>query len=186
VATTADISVETPAGRVAVELKAPHELNGNDEIRTKSAARVAEDVLGRSGKQRRTAASSFLVVAGYRVPDGPHGALMENLLSRLARRPTVAGVAVLSIGNHPAEDAAVAASYLGDRWPRAFTPEQTTAMLALVIATNVGRNSNYHGPVPVVGLNDSDGLKLPSGSAMVRWRSDGVPEVIDGSMTGDS
>jgi len=182
-ATTADLSIETAAGRVAVELKAPHELDGNDDERAKSASRVADDVLRRSGKQLKTAPSSLLVVAGYRVPDGPREALTASLVSRLAKRATLAAVAVLSIGRHASEDAEVAAEFLGDRWPRVFTPEQTATMLSLVVAATVGRNPHYRGPVPVVGIDEDGGLRLPGAFAILRYRADGTPELVDGSLT---
>lgn len=163
-----DLTVTTEHGDVAVELKAPRELDGGDWVRTKGPGAVAADVLRRSGAQRRTANASLLVVAGYRVPDVARGALASELATRLVLRPSVCAACVLSLGAHP-EDQAAAATLLQTRMSRPLTHEETQAILSLPVSMAVMRNTHYSGPVPITSIEEGGaGLRLPTRPMIIR------------------
>ncbi len=167
-ATVADLRVTSAAGDVAIELRAPRELDGREWVRTKTPAQVAVGVLSRSRKQRHTAPASLLLVAGYRVPEFAGAALASHLDAQLTKRPLITAACVLSFGAH-ASDQGVAALFVHGRGQRPFSRAESQSLLSLQVTLRVMRNDQYRGSVPIVGLDESEsGLRLPMQSLIAR------------------
>ena len=163
---TCDLKVRVGEATVGSELKTPAEMRQARHITADEAAKIAERVLRKSRRQRRTEASVVLIVGGYQVPAASLEILAVALHTELAKssaRSNIAGAIAMTLGRHPDDVPTTIPSDTPFEGVYAqFAGHLNPAIFQTGVAARIARNSRYDGPVPVLGYREPGaGLHLP-------------------------